>query len=278
VILNDIDEALLQQTADRLGGSNVAVAVPGDISVTETAERLVREATKDRRRLDAVINNAGAIANKMIYDISDEEFDRLISVNLRGSFVLSRAAARYWREVSSTTGQAHRATLLSTTSRAALYANPGQTNYGAPKAGVAVMMQILARELRPFGVRCNAIAPRAYTKMMREGAGEFEESALEDWSPMHIGRFAEFLCGPGGAGITGQIFVVHGPRVSRVRTWAVSEPHEIDYAGGPEAVLRDMEILFAGDPMEIGTFYADSDLPLRNPSVMPGVRAARGAD
>jgi 3-oxoacyl-[acyl-carrier protein] reductase len=264
VVLNDIDADLLEETAQWLGGPGVAVAVAGDISQSETARRLVAAATEDGRRLDVVINNAGAIANGMIHTVTDEEFDHVVAVNLRGPYMLSREAATYWRNLAETTGQAHRATLISTTSRAALLANPGQTNYGAPKAGVAVMTQILARELRTVGVRCNVIAPRAYTKMMRDGLGEFREDSLEEWSPKHIGRFVDFLCGPGGDGITGQIFVVHGPRVNLVRTWAVSEPVEIDYSGGIDGVLGELATVFDGEPMEISEFQTD-DFPLADP-------------
>jgi 3-oxoacyl-[acyl-carrier protein] reductase len=264
VVLNDIDADLLEKTAKRLGGPEAAIAVPGDISRTETAKALVAEATHDGRRLDTVINNAGMIRNAMIYDVSDEDFDQVVAVNLRGTYMLSREAARYWREQAKTSGAPRRSTLVNTTSRAAILANPGQTNYGAPKAGIAVMTQILARELRPYGVRCNVIAPRAYTRMMWEGVGTFKESALEQWSPDHVGRFAAFLCGPGGDGITGQIFVVHGPRVSLVRTWAVSDPVDVDYGHGDDAILQRLGNLFAGDPMEIPAFEVD-DLPLADP-------------
>jgi NAD(P)-dependent dehydrogenase (short-subunit alcohol dehydrogenase family) len=264
VVLNDIDADLLEKTAKRLGGPEAAIAVPGDISKTETAKALVAEATRDGRRLDAVINNAGVVRNAMISDVSDEDFDQVVAVNLRGTFMLSREAAKYWREQAQASGAPSRSTLVSTTSRAAILANPGQTNYGASKAGVAVMTQILARELRPYGVRCNVIAPRAYTRMMWEGVGAFKESVLEQWSPDHVGRFAVFLCGPGGDGITGQIFVVHGPQVSLVRTWAVSDPAEVDYEHGDDAVLQRLGKLFAGDPMEIPAFEVD-DLPLADP-------------
>jgi 3-oxoacyl-[acyl-carrier protein] reductase len=265
VILNDIDAGMLGDTVKRLGAVGVAIAVPGDIARTETAQALVAEATRDGRRLDVVINNAGMIANAMIHDVSDADFDNVVAVNLRGTYMLSREAARYWRDQARSTGLTPRSTLINTTSRAALLANPGQTNYGAPKAGVAVMTQILARELRPFGVRCNVIAPRAYTRMMWEGVGAFKDSVLDEWSPDHVGRFAAFLCGPGGAGITGQIFVVHGSRVSRVRTWEISEPVELDFEGGADAVMGRLGTLYGSDPMEISEFEVD-DLPLAEPS------------
>jgi 3-oxoacyl-[acyl-carrier protein] reductase len=268
VVLNDVDEAELTRTVDRLGGLEVAIAVPGDISQTATARELVSVATEGDRWLDVVINNAGVIANKPMVDITDDDLDRIVAVNLRGPFVLSREAARFWRDAAVASGQPRRATLLNTTSRAALLANPQQTNYGAAKAGVAVMTQILARELRPYGVRCNVIAPRAYTQLMREGLGDFLPSAIPDWSPARVAQFADFLCGPAAAGITGQIFVVHGWKVCLTRTWGISDPLELDFSMGPDSVLHQLDTLFAGDPTAISEFEAD-DFPLVDKGLRP---------
>jgi 3-oxoacyl-[acyl-carrier protein] reductase len=124
------------------------------------------------------------------------------------------------------------------------------------------MTQTMARELRAFGVRCNAVAPRAYTAMTWENVGEFEPSHIPEWAPDHIADFVSFLCGPGGAEITGQIFVVHGPRVSLARTWQVSEPVEIDYAAGPSSVLDRVRGMFGEDPMQISAARSDADMPL----------------
>lgn len=259
VILNDLDATLLEQTTEKLGDR--AVAVAGDIADTETARALVAAATRDGRRLDVVINNAGAIANAPIQEISDTDFDRILAVNLRGPYMLSREAAIYWRQLASRADRVPRSTLINTTSRAALLANPTQSNYAAAKAGVAVMTQILARELKPAGVRCNVIAPRAYTKMMRDGSGEFDASVLADWAPEHIGRFAAFLCGPGGADVTGQIFVVHGPRVSLVKPWSVSDPVEVDYSADDATLIT---AVFGDAPTQIAEFEVD-DLPVADP-------------
>ncbi|KUM37402.1 SDR family NAD(P)-dependent oxidoreductase [Arthrobacter sp. EPSL27] len=261
VIANDIDAARLANTVEQLGGAAVVTGVPGDISSSDTARALVAEATRDGRRLETVINNAGAIRNGPIHELSDDDFDHVVATNLRGTFMLSREASKYWRRNAVDTGRAMRSNLINTTSRAALLANPAQSNYGAAKAGVAVMTQILARELRTYGTRCNVIAPRAYTPMMREGLGEFRQDALEEWSPDYIARFAEFLSSPTAAGITGQIFVVHGWHVQLARTWDVSDSVDLDYSGGQGRVLAQLDGLFAGEPMEISEFEAD-DFPL----------------
>jgi NAD(P)-dependent dehydrogenase (short-subunit alcohol dehydrogenase family) len=268
VLLNDIDEEQLDLTVQRLGGPDVAVAVPGDISLSDTARALVAEATRGDRQLDVVVNNAGLVRNAPINEVSDDDFESLIAVNLRGTFYLCREAATYWRDRAHHAGVPVRSTLVSTTSRAALLANPTQAGYGAVKAGIAVIGQILGRELRGFGVRSNVIAPRAYTRMMWDVVGEFREDVLDDWDPAYIGRFVSFLAGPGGDDITGQVFVVHGRKISLVRTWETSDAVEVDYTAGDGAVLKRVQDLFAGEPTAISEFEVD-DLPLADANAKP---------
>ncbi|GGL40195.1 SDR family NAD(P)-dependent oxidoreductase [Nocardia jinanensis] len=265
VVLNDIDADLLARTAAALGGPDRAVPVAGDIAASETSESLIAAATSDGAELDTVVSNAAALCTGMIFDQSDRDWAGVVEVTLGGTFRLSRAAAIHWRDTPLPRGG--RRNLVLTSSRAALLANPGQTAYAAAKAGVTVMAQTLARELKPHGVQVNALAPRAYTKMMRDGVGEFAQSALEEWSPEHIGRFVAFLAGPQAAGISGQVFIVHGPRVRLVRTWQVGEPVEFDFAGEPPDVGVAVDRLFGQEPRAIADFMVD-DLPLADPSAV----------
>ncbi|MDN5913552.1 MAG: SDR family oxidoreductase [Pseudonocardia sp.] len=264
VVLNDVDSDLLRETVAALGGPGVAAGVAGDVSRPETARELVAAATADGRYLDSVVANAAVLRTGMIYDLDDADWSDVVSATLGGTFWLAREAARYWRDRERGGADARRATLVLTTSRAAILANPGQSSYAAAKAGVAVMAQTLARELRAYGVRVNAIAPRAYTKMMRDGVGDFDPAALEEWSPTHVGRFVEFLCSEHAGDITGQLFVVHGWHVSLVRTFAVSDAVDLDWAAGHEAAAARIDGLFGEDPKEIAAFQVD-DLPLARP-------------
>ncbi|GEM_PF-40347 len=270
VVLNDIDKLLLAETVIELGGPDHAIGVVGDISTAETVDALIAAATADGARLDTVVNNAAALRTGMIFDQTDADWDTVLSVTLTGTFRLSRAAARHWRDNPSDV----RRNLILTTSRAALLGNPGQTAYAAAKAGVAVMTQTLARELKPINVQVNAISPRAYTKMMRDGVGAFAASALAEWSPDHVGRFAEFLCGPQASGITGQIFVVHGPRAQLVRSFEVREPVPFDFQAGSESIAAGVSQLFAHDPPEISDFMVD-DLPLADPTAQSPFAVAK---
>jgi NAD(P)-dependent dehydrogenase (short-subunit alcohol dehydrogenase family) len=267
VVMNDINADLLAETARAIGTEESTILVPGDISLAATASELVSAATADGRRLTAVVNNAARLANGRIYELTEDDWDSVLAPTLRGTFMLSRAAAIHWRDLAISTGHPTDGTIINTISRAAIYGPPGQTNYAAAKAGVAVITQILARELAAFGVRCNAIAPRAYTPMMRDGLGaKFREDSLEEWSPAHIARFVRFLCGPGAVDFTGQVFIVHGPHVWLARSWTVTEEAaELDYSAGDNAVSVAVKELFGDDPTTIRPYLKDV-FPLEDPA------------
>lgn len=260
VVLNDLDGHRLAQTVEALGGPAVATAVAANIADAATAEELIRVAT-DGRRLAVVVNNAGITTDGMVFNLSDEAWDAVIAVNLRGTFLLTREAARHWRAESKRRGGPVNGVLVNTTSRAALLANPGQTNYAAAKAGVAVLTQIVARELRAYGVRANAVAPRAFTPMMQAAFGDFREEELEAWSPRHIARFVGHLASDAGREISGQVFVVRGTEVSLVAPWDVLPPVDVDFDAAPSRVDEAMARVFAGRDTEIPSFQIGDDLP-----------------
>lgn len=261
VVLNDVDERRLAEVVESLGGPSLATAVAGDIADADTARRLVAAATSADRALAVVVNNAGITADRMVFNMTDDDWDRALAINLRGTFLLTREAAKYWRAVAKSTGTRLDASLVNTTSRAALMANPGQTNYAAAKAGVVVLTQIVARELAAYGVRANAVAPRAFTAMMRTAFGDFREEELARWSPHHVARFVAYLCSPAGADISGQIFVVKGTEVSLTRSWEIQPPTDIDFSAAPAAVDAGMDRVFAGADRWIAPFQIGDDLP-----------------
>src|SRR5581483_8868178 len=170
VVVNDLgsevdgrggDAGLAQLVVEEIitrGG--VAVANTDDVSTWEGAERLVGQAIEVFGRLDVLVNNAGILRDRMLANMSEEEWDAVIRVHLKGTFAPSRFAAAHWRDRAKT-GKANDARIINTTSVSGLYANPGQSNYGAAKAGIAAMTQIAAMELDRYGVTVNAIAPAA---------------------------------------------------------------------------------------------------------------------
>ncbi|MGV7257256.1 3-oxoacyl-ACP reductase [Mycobacterium kansasii] len=221
VVVNDIGAALHNSDViDEINATGAkAVAVAGDISQRATADELV--ATADGLGgLDIVVNNAGITRDRMLFNMSDEDWDQVIAVHLRGHFLLTRNAAAYWRAKAKDTpdGSVY-ARLVNTSSEAGLVGPAGQANYGAAKAGITALTLSAARALGRYGVRANAICPRARTAMTAEVFGaepEIAEGEIDPLSPEHVVSLVQFLASPAAAEVNGQLFIVYGPQVTLV--------------------------------------------------------------
>ena len=205
-----------------MGGE--AVANGDDISTTEGASNLVQTAVEAFGGLDVVVNNAGILRDRMLVNMSDQEWDSVIAVHLRGTFAPSRAAAQYWREQSKA-GTEVDARIINTSSPSGLYGNVGQANYGAAKAGIASFSVIAALELGRYGVTVNAIAPVALTRMtenlgMGSRAAERDPDAFDDTAPENISPLVVWLGSSESRGITGRVFNVAGGRISVAEGWS----------------------------------------------------------
>ncbi|HEY1280452.1 MAG TPA: SDR family NAD(P)-dependent oxidoreductase, partial [Acidimicrobiales bacterium] len=153
-----------QVVAEIEGAGGEAVANGDDISTWEGAQRLINTAVETFGDLHVLVNNAGILRDRMLTNMTEEEWDAVIKVHLKGTFAPSRWAAAYWREQVKA-GQTVDARIITTTSVSGIYGNPGQTNYGAAKAGIASFTNIAALELARYGVTVNAVAPVALTRM-----------------------------------------------------------------------------------------------------------------
>jgi NAD(P)-dependent dehydrogenase (short-subunit alcohol dehydrogenase family) len=243
-----------QEVADEITGmGGEAVANIDDVSDWDGAEGMVRQAIDTFGGLDVVINNAGILRDRMLTNMTEEEWDAVIRVHLKGTFAPSRHAAAYWRERAKA-GETNDARIINTTSVSGIYGNAGQTNYGAAKQGIAAFTFIAALELGRYGVTVNAIAPGALTRMT-EGLRTQEptEAEREANSPRWIAPVGTWLASTDSAGVTGRVFEASG------RVLAIAE----GWHRGPTADPVD-------DPTEIGPVLRKLLADARKPADMGG--------
>jgi len=209
-----------QDVVDDIVAMGGEAAVNGDdISDWEGAQRLINQAVDSFGRLDVVINNAGILRDRMLTNMTEEEWDAVIKVHLKGTFAPSRWAAAYWRERTKA-GEANDARIINTSSPSGLYGNVGQTNYGAAKAGIAAFTVIAAKELVRYGVTVNAIAPAALTRMTENlGMGQADDATKEKLSPRWIAPIVTWLASPESRDVTGRVFDVTGQALSVSEGW-----------------------------------------------------------
>jgi NAD(P)-dependent dehydrogenase (short-subunit alcohol dehydrogenase family) len=231
VVVNDLggsvsgggtDAGPAQAVVDEIGAAGgVAVANTDDVADWDGARRLVEQAVEVFGRLDVLVNNAGILRDRMLFNMTEDEWDAVIRVHLKGTFAPLRHAAAYWRERDKA-GDTHDARVVNTSSTSGLFANPGQSNYGAAKSGLATLSIIAAKELGRHGVTVNAIAPGARTRMT-ENLGVGRPAPAEgEWDPRapeNVAPLVAWLASPESAGITGQVFLVGGGRIAVAEGW-----------------------------------------------------------
>jgi NAD(P)-dependent dehydrogenase (short-subunit alcohol dehydrogenase family) len=211
LVLNDLPgDAVAAVARDIWAAGGQAVVAAGDVAEWSTGERLLATALDSFGRLDVLVNNAGVLRDRMIFTMSAEEWDTVIRVHLRGHFVTTRFATAYWREASKQAGGPVYARIVNTSSEAFLLGSAGQPNYAAAKAGIAALTVATARSCARYGVRANAICPRARTAMTADLMGPPPDGAVDPLAPEHVGPLVVYLASPAGEAINGEVFVVHG--------------------------------------------------------------------
>ena len=218
VVVNDIAAALdASDVIDEItAAGSKAVAVSGDISQRATADELV-SCADGLGGLSIVVNNAGITRDRMLFNMSDEEWDAVIAVHLRGHFLLTRNAATYWRQKAKDSDGSIYGRIINTSSEAGVTGPVGQANYGAAKAGIIALTLSATRALGRYGVCANAIAPRARTAMTADVFGETPDvgdGEIDPLSPEHVVTLVRFLASPAAQAVNGQVFVVYGPQVT----------------------------------------------------------------
>jgi len=233
------------------GGEGIANG--DDISDFAGAERMIRQAIESFGRLDVLVNNAGILRDRMLVNMAEAEWDAVIKVHLKGTFAPARHAAAYWRDEAKA-GKPVDARIINTTSVSGIYGNPGQTNYGAAKAGIAAFTIIAARELRRYGITVNAVAPAALTRMTEDlGMGKGSEADKEALSPRWIAPIITWLASKESAGVTGRVFEASGHVLAVAEGW-----HR-----GPTVKPVD-------DPLKVGALVEEMMLTARKNADMNG--------
>ena len=248
VVVNDVggsvdgsgsDVGPAQQVVNEIAAmGGEAVANTDSVASWEGAQRMVNQAVETFGDLHVLINNAGILRDRMLANMTEEEWDAVIAVHLKGTFAPARWAASYWREKAKA-GEKLDNRIINTSSVSGIYGNPGQTNYGVAKAGIAAFTQIAARELIRYGVTVNAIAPGALTRMTEglAGMGDRDEEERERMNPRWIAPLACWLASPQSAGVTGRVIEVSGNVLAIAEGWhrgptgkPVDDPQDFDAA------------------------------------------------
>ena len=234
VVVNDLGATLAGEGADATPAQRVvaeiesaggaAVANGDDVADFAGAERMIMQALETYGRLDILVNNAGITRDRMLVNMSEEEWDSVLSVHLKGHFAPTRHAAAYWREQTKA-GKEVRGRVINTSSPSGVFGNVGQTNYGAAKAGIAAFTIIVAQELARYGVTVNCLAPNARTRMTEASFGEIPvpEDGFDAMDPANIAPIVVALCADEAQDITGQCFFVYGGAVNVLRPWDAGE-------------------------------------------------------
>jgi NAD(P)-dependent dehydrogenase (short-subunit alcohol dehydrogenase family) len=270
VVVNDVggapdgsgnDAAPAQQVVDAItAAGGEAAANTDDISTWAGAEALVDQAWSTFGGLHVVVNNAGILRDRMSFSMTEDEWDSVIDVHLKGHFAVAHHAAARWRAKVKETGEQAGASIVNTASESGLYGNAGQSNYAAAKAGIASMTIVMARELERLGVRVNAIAPVARTRLTEGLGGDAmkpDESGFDTFAPENVAAVACWLASEAAAGISGQVVKVQGGVIQLLEGWRPFTEVTSDEAWTLESVsgLRD-RILGRSDGSVPAFFFA----------------------
>jgi NAD(P)-dependent dehydrogenase (short-subunit alcohol dehydrogenase family) len=255
VVVNDLGASLAGEGTDATPAQSVvneivaaggqAVANYDDVSDFNAAEHMIRRAIERYGGLDILVLNAGILRDRMLVNMTEEEWDSVVAVHLKGHFAPLRHAAAYWREQAKG-GESLRARVITTSSPSGVFGNVGQANYGSAKAGIAGLTLIAAQELQRYGVTVNCLAPNARTRMTVETFGELPapEDGFDPLDPGNVAPVVVALCADEAQDITGQCFFVWGGSVNVLRPWDAGELFAADERWDADALLVQLRERF----------------------------------
>ena len=233
VVVNDLGDAAQEVVDEIVAAGGQAIANNDDVADWEGGKRLIDAAVATYGDLHVLVNNAGILRDRVLINMTEDEWDAVIHVHLKGHFVPTRHAAAYWREQTKA-GRDVKASVINTSSTSGLLGNPGQTNYGAAKAGIAAFTTIAATELARYGVRVNAITPNARTRMTVETPGladivaaPTDAAAFDAWDPANIAPLVAYL-GTEDCPATGKVYFILGGQIRLFQPWTLTDTIEKD--------------------------------------------------
>lgn len=241
VVVNDVDgDAVADAVAAVRARGGEAVGHIGDVSTATGADGLIAAASDSWGRLDVVVNNAGIARDKMLVNMAEADWDDVLRVHLKSTFLTTQRAARYWREQSKA-GDPVDARVINTVSSVGLYGHVGQANYGAAKGAIASFTLIAAMELARYGATVNAVCPTALTPMTEAvGLGDSEAARDGRFDPRWVAAALVWLASPLAADVTGRVIVASGLRLAIAEGWhrgptapPVAEPAAVEAAIRP---------------------------------------------
>jgi NAD(P)-dependent dehydrogenase (short-subunit alcohol dehydrogenase family) len=228
VVVNDVDAGPAGDVCAEIeAAGGRAVPNTDDVSTWDGGARIVDHAVSVFGELHVLVNNAGFLRDRAFVNMTEDEWDSIIQVHLKGHAAPTRFAAAYWRERSKQ-GDELRASVINTSSTSGLVGNPGQANYGTAKAGIGAFTVILAQELARYGVRVNGLAPAARTRLTEAtpGLGEVVqppemEGAFDVWDPANVSPLAAYLA-TADATETGRMYYVQGGQIRLFKGWTMT--------------------------------------------------------
>jgi NAD(P)-dependent dehydrogenase (short-subunit alcohol dehydrogenase family) len=269
VVVNDLggdmggagaDATPAQQVVDEITGAGGRAVVNGaSVSSWSDAEKMVQQAVDTFGGLDILVNNAGILRDRMSFSMEESEWDSVVDVHLKGHFAPSRFAAAYWRQQFKDTNTPVNAKIVNTASESGLYGNAGQSNYAAAKAAIASMTIVMARELERLGVRVNAIAPVARTRLTEAtpGAGDFMARKVgqpDTFAPENISAVVGWLASDLSEGVTGQVIKIQGGLVQVLRGWRPVSQSTDEAEWSIDTINKVAPQLFDGIPKTVPPF------------------------
>jgi NAD(P)-dependent dehydrogenase (short-subunit alcohol dehydrogenase family) len=232
VVVNDVDAGAVDESgaeevaAEIRAAGGEAIADGSDVADWDGARRLAETAVEVFGGVDILVNNAGILRDRLVVNMTESEWDDVIRVHLRGHFCPTRHVAAYWRDEHKAGRPAPRH-IVNTSSTSGLLANPGQSNYGAAKSGIATLTQIAAKELSRYDVKVNCIAPVARTRLTLSTPGLDDIMAVragmfDEWDPANVSPVVAYLAST-ACRFSGELFFVRGGTVQRVRPWELGD-------------------------------------------------------